>query len=101
MEEKENQPEGRLDSKVIPVMREAVATVQLVTFGQLKEKLAAKYRDLDQEEFSRLVGCLVSDLFGTPAHDNGTVEFTRQHQEEIEKELWGLKENLPDLLLSG
>ena len=31
-----------LDSKVIPVMREAVTLVQVVLFGELKRKLANK-----------------------------------------------------------
>jgi len=48
MEEIKNDEAGKesaekLDSKVIPVMREAVAAVQLILFGQLKEKLTGKY----------------------------------------------------------
>jgi len=91
-------PEAQLDSRIIPVMREAVATVQLVLFGQLKEKLAGRYPDWDQEDFKRLVGCIVNDLFGTPGRDMDSLAFARHHFAVVEKELRMVAENVPDLL---
>ncbi len=88
----------RLDSRVIPVMREAVATVQLVLFGRLKDKLAERYLALEREELSRMVGCVVNDLFGTPAQDRESSVFAREHFELVEKELWALAENMPEML---
>jgi hypothetical protein len=88
----------QLDSKVIPVMREAVATVQLVLFGQLKEKLTGKYPDWNPGEFRRLVGCVVNDLFGTPARDKESLEFAREHIDVVEKELRAMADNVPDML---
>lgn len=88
----------KLDSSIVPVMREAVAMVQLVLFGQLREKLAGRYSDWKSEDFRRLVGCVVSDLFGTPALDKNSVAFARKHFNVVEKELWTLAENVPDLL---
>ena len=79
-------------------MREAVATVQLVLFGELKDKLAGQYSDRSPEDFTRLVGCLVNDLFGTPTQDDKSSDFAKSHFDEIEKELWRLKEYVPDLL---
>lgn len=93
-----NESGERLDSKVIPVMREAVVTVQLVLFGQLKEKLAEQYEGWNSEEFRRLVGCIVNDLFGTSPADKESIEFARIHLDVIEKELWKIAENVPDLL---
>lgn len=88
----------QLDNRVIPVMREAVATVQMVCFGELKDKLAARFKDWKPAEFRRLVGAVVNDIFGTPAPDGESVQFARKHQDTIEKELWALADNLPDLL---
>ncbi len=88
----------QLDSKVIPVMREAVVTVQMVLFGQLKDKLAEKFSGRDKNEFVRIVGCIVSDLFGTPARDKESVEFAREHLDEVEKELWSIKDYVPEML---
>lgn len=90
----------QLDRKVIPVMREAVATVQLILFGQLKEKLAEKYSGWPALEFKRLVGCIVNDLFGTPAQDRESREFARKHIEVVEEELRAMAENFPDMIPS-
>jgi len=90
--------EERLDSRIVPVMREAVGTVQLVLFGQLKEKLVEEYPDWAPDEFSRLVGCIVSDLFGTPAGDRETREFARKNIDLVEKELRAMAGNLPDMV---
>ena len=46
----------------------------------------------------KLVGCIVNDLFGTPAQDQETTHFAREHIEAIEKELWRLAESIPELL---
>jgi len=93
-----NNETERLDSKVVPVMREAVATVQLIFFGQLKEALAGKYPELAPEEFRKLVGCIVNDLFGTTQQDRESLAFARKRMEVIEKELWALAETVPDML---
>lgn len=90
--------EGGLDSKVVPVMREAVATVQLVLFGQLKALLASEYSGKSKEDFAKFVGCIVNDLFGIPARDQEMAAFARAHLDEIEKELWKLEGNIPELL---
>ena len=92
--------EEQLDSKVIPVMREAVAAVQLILFGQLKEKLAGKYSSWPSHEYKRLVGCIVNDLFGTPAQDKDSQEFARKHIEVVEEELRAMAENLPEMVAS-
>jgi hypothetical protein len=91
-------PGEHLDGRIVPVMREAVATVQLVLFGQLKEKLAQGYPDWSPEDYRRLVGGVVNDLFGTPARDKDSLAFARQHFAVVEKELRMVAENVPDLL---
>lgn len=90
--------EEKLDNRVIPVMRDAVALVQMVLFRELKEKLAEKYSDLSQDEYRRLIGCIVSDIFGTPAQDPESVQFARRHIETVEAELKALAGNVPDIL---
>ena len=91
-------PEEKLDSKVIPVMREAVAMVQMVLFGELKKKLAEQYSDWNQDDYRRLIGCIVNDIFGTPAQDTDSVQFSRKHMEVVEQELRSLAGNVPDIL---
>ena len=81
-------------------MREAVATVQLILFGQLKGKLAEKYLSWPPQEYKCLVGCIVNDLFGTPAQDKESQKFARIHIEVIEEELRAMAENFPDMIPS-
>lgn len=88
----------QLDNRVIPVMREAVAAVQLVLFGELKTKLADKYQDWTAGEYQRLIGCLVNDIFGTPAQDPEAVQFARDHIDLVEEELRAMADNVPALL---
>lgn len=98
MNQRESESRERLDSKVIPVMREAVVTVHLVLFRQLKKALAESYSDWGSQDFSQLVGCIVNDLFGTPTDDPESASFARKHRDVIEKELWRITENVPDML---
>lgn len=92
------QAEERLDNRVIPVMREAVAAVQMILYGQLKTKLVSQYSDWEADAYKRLVGCIVNDIFGTPAQDDESRQFARTHLDTVEKELNKLAENVPDLL---
>lgn len=88
----------KLDNRVIPVMREAVALVQMVLFRELKEKLADKYADWSPDDYRRLIGCIVNDIFGTPSREDEAVRFARRHIETVEEELQALAGNVPDLL---
>lgn len=90
--------DDRLDSRIIPVMREAVATVQVILFGELKDRLADRFHDMDPVTFRRLIGCIVSDLFGTPARDSESVAFARSNMDVVERELWAIKNAVPELL---
>lgn len=102
LEEKKTSPGTehgeKLDNRVIPVMREAVTMVQMVLFRELKEKLAVKYTEWEPEEYKRLVGCIVNDIFGTPAQDPDSVKFARRHLETVEEELKALAGNVPEIL---
>jgi len=93
-----NKKNGQVDNRVIPVMREAVALVQMVLFRELKDTLAAKYTDLAEEEFRRFIGCLVNDVFGTPAQDPESAAFARRHRDAVEEELRTLAVRVPDIL---
>lgn len=90
--------EEKLDSKVIPVMREAVAMVQMIVYRELREKLTEKYIDWNQDDYRRLVGSIVNDIFGTPALDTDSVEFAGKHREVVEEELRSLDDNVRDII---
>lgn len=88
----------RLDNRVVPVMREAVAVVQLLLFTVVKNEFAARYIQWPPEDVRRLAGCVVSDLFATPAADRESAGFAAENRELVEEELRGLASRVPDLL---
>jgi hypothetical protein len=88
----------KLDNKVIPVMREAIATVQLILFRELKTRLAAKYASWAPDEYFRLVGCIVNDIFGTPSREKDAARFARLHMDIVEEEMRSLAGTVPGLL---
>ena len=90
-----------LDAKIIPVMREAVATVQMVLFQHLKESISRRYSedsDCSEEDKIRLAGAVVNNLYGTEALDPQVNHFARNHRELIEEELRGLRTRVPELI---
>lgn len=88
----------RIDNRVLPVMREAVAAVQLVLFTQLKKEYSARYGEWPQEAVRRLAGCVVSDLFASPVVDPQAARFAVEHRDQVEEELRSLPSRVPDML---
>jgi hypothetical protein len=88
----------RLDNRVLPVMREAVAAVQLVLFARLKKMFGESCGEWPPEDCRRLAGCVVNDLFASPATDRESERFPAQHRDRVEQELRNLAAGVPDLL---
>lgn len=95
------------DSKIIPVMREAVATVQMILFQRLKDSISqryaedseySKYSDYLEEDKIRLAGAVVNNLYGSEAVDPQVNLFARNHRELIEEELRGLSSRVTELI---
>lgn len=85
------------DSKLIPVMREAILTVQMVLYRTLKENLADRFTDWSAARQGRLAGAVVNNLFGTEGLDPQMAEFARSHRDLVEKELRALPDSCRDL----
>ena len=83
-----------LDSKLVPVLREAVLTVQMVLFRCLKEQNQV----LPPQEQSWLAGAVISSLYGTAPADSEVSDFTRKHRELIELELRSLRSYLEEMI---
>lgn len=90
--------EPPFDSKLIPVMREAVLTVQMVLYRCLKESMAGRFADWPKERQGRLAGAVVNSLYGTEAVDPEVAVFARNHRELVEDELRGLAGHCEDLI---
>jgi len=93
-----DQKERGFDNRMIPVMREAVAIMQMILFFEVREDVASRYSDWPEQQRKQLAGAIVNDVFGDPARDAKAWEFAGKHRDLIEKELKGLAARIPDLL---
>ena len=87
-----------VDSNIIPVMREAVTTVQMILFQRLKASISRRYPDRREEDRVRLAGAVVNNLYGSETADPQVTCFARRHRELIEEELRGLGKQVPELI---
>jgi hypothetical protein len=87
-----------VDSKLIPILREAVVTVQMVLFRHLKARVCMQHKRLSPQEQSWLTGAVINSLYGNEPADSSGSGFVRQHRELIEMELRQLHQHVQDLL---
>jgi hypothetical protein len=87
-----------VDNKVIPVMREAVTTVQMVLFRVLRQSIQNRYVDQIEPYHTHLAGAVINNLFGTqPVHEAVGV-FAGANRELVERELRELSRQCPQLI---
>lgn len=88
----------QFDSKVVPVMREAIVMVQMILYQRLKDDVQKRYQDWSDQEKQWLAGAVVNNLFGTEAADRDVNVFARKQRQLIEQELRELKGRVGDLI---
>lgn len=93
-----NEAAPEFDSKVVPVMREAIVMVQMIMYRRLKEDVQSRYQDYSDQQKIWLAGAVVNNLFGTQAADPEVNAFARDNRELIEQELRELKTRVADLV---
>jgi len=79
--------QGGVDSKVIPVMREAVIAVQMILFKVLKASVHDRYVDQAEPHHTYLAGAVISNLFGTQPLDAAVALFAANNRPLVEREL--------------
>ncbi len=88
----------KIDSRMIPVMREAVTLVQMVFFGEMKKSISQRYEDLQGQKQKWLAGAVVNNLFGTSDSNKELASFACENRVLIEEELRGIAGHLPGML---
>ena len=78
---------GCVDSKLIPVMREAVITVQMILFKVLKGCVHDRYVDQVEPYHTYLAGAVINNLFGTQPLDAAVAVFASNNRSLVEREL--------------
>jgi len=88
-----------VESKLIPILREGVEIVKMISFKKLKEALAAKHPDLEAAFIAKIAGALINTIFGAPAHEEPFAVFARNHANLIAHEKTRLEAMLEELLI--
>jgi hypothetical protein len=87
-----------VDNKVLPVMREAVTTVQMVLFKELRQSVHDRYVDQSETFHTQLAGAVINNLFGTQPVDAEVSTFGNSNRELVERELHDLKNSVGNLI---
>lgn len=87
-----------VDTKIIPVMRQAITTVQMILFQHLKKSIFQRYADFSEKKKIRLAGAVVNNLYGSDAIDSQVNLFARNNRELVEKELRDLSKHVAELI---
>lgn len=95
-ESTDNKP--MVDNKVLPVMREAVTTVQMVLFKELRQSVHDRYVDQSETFHTQLAGAVINNLFGTQPVDAEVSTFGNSNRELVERELHDLKNSVGNLI---
>ncbi len=85
------------NSRLIPILREGVAVIQMIFFKEVKMIIAGKYPELEGSAQTMLAGAITNELFGSHNREEKFQNFRNQHQGNIEQELLCLKSELPQL----
>ena len=96
---KTGQEQQFVDNKLIPVMREAVVTVQMILFKALRETVHDRYVDQVEPYHTYLAGAVINNLFGTQPMDEAVAGFASSNRELVERELRELATRCPQLML--
>jgi len=86
------------DSKIVPIMREAIVMVQMVLYLRLKEDVQKRFQDWSDQKRKWLSGAVINNLFGTEAAEPEVNAFARNNRELIEQELRELQHRVKDLI---
>lgn len=87
------------ESKLIPILRQGVAVIQMIFYKRMRDHLVQKYSEYTMEDINKLSGAIVNDVFGTPNTEEPFVTFARENKEYIEKEIKKIPDELADLMI--
>lgn len=87
----------KIESKLIPIMREGVEVVKMVCFKKLHAQLAARYPQADRKFCGMLTGAVVNEIFGTPNEQEPFASFGSENREIVKEEIKGLAVHLAEM----
>jgi hypothetical protein len=85
------------DSRLIPILREGIAVIQMIFFKECKSVVTKKHPDLEASAQTMLAGAITNEIFGSHNQEEKFQTFRNKHQGIIEQELMNLSNELPQL----
>ncbi len=89
--------EENKNSRLIPILREGIAMIQMIFFKTLKPVIARKHPTLDSSAQTMLNGAICNEIFGSHNTEEKFLAFRNQYQGIIEQELLDVHQELPQL----
>jgi len=74
------------ESKLIPILREGVEIVKMISFKKLKDALAKNHPAQEAAFLAKIAGALINTIFGAPAYEEPFAVFARNHANLIAHE---------------
>jgi hypothetical protein len=89
----------KFESRLMPILRQGVAVVQMVFFKRLKEYLSEKHPGKEATFITMLTGAVVNDIFGTPNEEKPFLSFVEENRKLIEETLKVVPLELVDMMV--
>ena len=89
--------EEKKDSRLLPILREGIAVIQMIFFKNLKTVIAGKHPDLDSSTQTMLSGAITNEIFDSHNTEEKFLAFRKQYQGIIGQELLDIHQELPQL----
>ena len=86
------------ESRLVPILREGVAVIQMILFKELKGVVARKHPALGGSDQTMLAGAIINELFDSHNREEKFQLFYVKHKGIIEQELLSLREEVPQLM---
>ncbi len=87
------------ESRLVPILRQGVAVIQMVLFKRLKECLGDRHPEKEATFITMLTGAVVNDIFGTPNEGKPYLDFSEENGELIEETLKEVPLSLVDMMI--
>ncbi|MBN2283852.1 MAG: hypothetical protein JXO48_08170 [Deltaproteobacteria bacterium] len=87
------------DSKLVPILRQGVAVVQMVFFKRLKDHLGDHYPGREAAFIHMLAGAIINDIFGTPNREEPFASFIIENRDIVGESLRRIPLELVDMMV--
>ena len=93
-----NKETDKKNSRLIPILREGVAVIQMIFFKEVKTHIEKNHPNLDESARIMLAGAITNEIFGSHNPEEKFQTFRNKHQGTIEQELLNIADELSHMI---